>query len=93
MKAKTKHRKRLPPVTWVEKDKTSTGNQTWESRDGMLRLIHSVQCYGIAVPPRWNLWRFKAGRWLKVTEGRGRPAIDKRAREIAAEYDSEDGDE
>jgi hypothetical protein len=86
---KTK-RARLPQLVWVQKGETTTGNPTWETRDGMFRLIHSTTCLGVAIPPRWTLWRYLAGRWHKVTESRGRDPVEKRARQLAAEYDDED---
>lgn len=84
--------KRLPQINWRPAEQTTTGNPTWESRDGMLRLVHSTNCYGVALAPRWVLYHFKAGHWRKVTESKrgGRDSVEKRAREIAAEYDAAD---
>lgn len=92
-KTKTKRGPRLPQIVWKETEKSSTGNDQWLSGDGMLRLTLSNQCYGVKMPKRWVLWRFKAGNWSKVIEGRGRDPVEKRAREIAAEYDAADDDE
>jgi tmRNA-binding protein len=86
-KAKTT---RLPSITWREAEPTSTGNQCLESRDGMFRLIHSTQIDGIPLMPLWVLWRWRGGLWRKVAEARGRARVEKRARLIQAEYDSEE---
>jgi hypothetical protein len=85
----TKQRTRLPSIHWREAEPTSTGNACLESRDGMLRLVHSVQIDGIPLMPLWVLWRWRGGLWRKVAEARGRARVEKRARLIAAEYDEE----
>ena len=90
MKTKKQRAPWVPKIEWIEIPPTATGNEQFQTRDGMLRLIHSTQCNGIAMPPLWILWKYARGHWNKDTEKRGRAVVEKRAQQIIAEYDAAD---
>lgn len=88
--AKHTPKKRLPKVDWLFVGHLPSGSQYWQTRDGMLRLVASNTCDGIALPLVWKLYQWRGGSWWPAAESRSRETIEKIARQRAAELDADE---
>ena len=77
-------------IKWLDKGQLPSGSQYWESRDGMLRLVKSDSCHGVALPTEWKLYAWKRGNWHPIAERRSRGGIEKLARAYMERLESDD---